>query len=65
MENLYVTFIVEVSDAEYSFRGKNGKAEAKIQVPREVLENIDPGNFLIGVLHSAIANFDNVEDEEE
>lgn len=65
MENLYVIFKVTVSNTEYSFRGKRGDAEAKIEVPRGVLENIDPGNIFVGVMHSAIANFDNVEDEEK
>lgn len=40
-------------------------AEAKIQGPREVLGNIDPGNIFVGVMRSAIANFDKVESEEE
>lgn len=65
MGNLYVTFTVRVSDIEYSYGSDSGTAEAKIHVPREVLENIDPGNIFVGVMRSAIANFDNVETEEE
>ena len=65
MENLYVTFTVHVSDKEYTYAGKDGKAEAKIQVPRDVLENIDPGNIFVGIMRSAIANFDKPEEEEE
>lgn len=64
MEILYVTFTVTVSDSEY-YGGKKGSAEVKIQVPRAVLEDIDPGNLFVGTMQAAIANFDTPEDEEE
>lgn len=65
MQSLYVTFTVEVSDNEYSYTGKRGKAEVKIQVPREVLEAIDPGNLFVGALQAALADFDKPEEAEE
>lgn len=65
MQSLYVTFTAEVSDDEYSYRGKNGKAEVKIQVPREILEAIDPGNLFVGALQAALAEFDKPPEEAE
>lgn len=64
MEILYVTFTVRVSNSEY-YGGISGSAEVKIQVPRNMLVNIDPGNLFIGAMQAAIANFDAPEDEEE
>lgn len=63
MENLYVSFTVEVSDHEYSYQERRGQSEVKIQVPREVLLAIDPGNLFTGALQAALANFDNFEEE--
>lgn len=65
MQSLYVTFTAEVSDDEYSYRGKKGRAEVKIQVPREILEAIDPGNLFVGALQAALADFDKPEEAEE
>ena len=65
MENLFVTFTVEVSDSEYSYRGLRGQAVVKIQVPRAILENIDPGNLFVGAMQAALANFDMPDDESE
>lgn len=64
MEILYVTFSVAVSDEEYSYRGKEGKAEVRIQVPRTILESIDPGNLFVGAMQAALSNFDTPESEE-
>lgn len=58
MENLYVTFTVQVCDSKYSYSGRHANAEVIIQVPRQVLKSIDPGNLLIGVMQAALANFD-------
>lgn len=58
METLYVTFKVEVGNEEYSYQGSRGEAEMKIQVPRSMLENFDPGPLLAGVLSAALANYD-------
>lgn len=65
MENLYVTFKVEVGNEEYSYQGRRGEAEMKIQVPRSMLENFDPGPLLAGVLSSALANFDTKDEKGE
>ena len=63
MEVLYVTFTVEVSDTEYSYQGKRGNAEVKIQIPRSILESIDPGNLFVGAMQAALAEFDSPESE--
>jgi len=66
MEILYVTFRVEVGTEEYSWKGgSRGEAEVKIQVPRSVLDNIDPGNLFIGALQTALAALDSFEEELE
>ena len=65
MENLYVTFTVQVSNQEYAYHGRQVSAEVKIQVPRQVLDNIDPGNLFIGTLQAALANYDAPPDEDE
>ena len=65
MKNLYVTFTVEVADSEYSYQGIRGQAVVKIQVPRAILENIDPGNLFVGAMQAALANFDMPDDESE
>ena len=65
MQNLYVKFTVEVSDTEYSYHGQRGEAELRIQVPRSVLQFIDAGDLLLGVLEAALVNFDTAEAEEE
>ena len=64
MEILYVTFTVEVADIGYSYRGKRGNAEVKIQVPRTILENIDPGNLFVGAMQAALVNFDAPEEKD-
>ena len=58
MENLYATFKVEVGTEEYSWKdgARYGEAEVKIQVPRSVLDNIDPGNLFVGALQAALAS---------
>ena len=65
MEILYVTFTVEVSDTEYSYQGKRGNAEVKIQIPRTILESIDPGNLFVGAMQAALVDFDKPEEEDE
>lgn len=64
MENLYVSFKIEVGIEEHAYRGQSGEAEMKIQVPRSMLENLDPSPLFGGVLLAALANFD-AKDEEE
>lgn len=64
MEVLYVTFTVEVADTEYSYQGKRGNAEVKIQVPRAILEDIDPGNLFVGAMRAALADFDKPKEED-
>ena len=63
METLYVLFKVEVSNNEYSYSGQRGEAEMKIQVPRSLLEHLDPGTLLVGVLSAALANYDTADQE--
>lgn len=65
METLYVTFKVEVSDDQYSYHGSRGEAEMKIQVPRSMLENLDPSPLFGGVLLAALANYDKPDEETE
>ena len=64
MNVLYVTFTVEVSDTRYAYDGKRGNAEVKIQVPRAILGNIDPGNLFVGAMQAALADFDKPEEED-
>jgi len=64
MENLYVTFGIEVSNNEYAYRGRHADAEMKIQVPRSVLERIDAGNLFTGILMAALASFDAIDEKE-
>ena len=64
MDKLFVTFRVEVTDQEYAYRAsQRGSAEVNIQVPRSILENIDPGNLLMGALQAALADFDSIKSE--
>jgi len=65
MENLYVTFRVEVANDEYAYQGRHADAEMKIQVPRSVLQHIDAGDLFNGILAAALANFDAVEPKSE
>lgn len=65
METLYVTFNVIVSDSKYTYSGKQGNAEVVIQVPRAILESINPGNLFIGAMQAALVNFDTPEPEDE
>lgn len=64
MKILYATFRVEVSNEEYSYQSSTrGTAELKIQVPRTVLEAIDPGSLFVGTLQAALIDLDAPEDE--
>jgi len=66
VETLYVTFIVEVADSQYSYHSqRRGRAVVEIQVPRTILESIDPGNLFVGAMQAALANFDTPTEEEE
>ena len=65
MENLYVTFKIEVSNTEYLYQGQQGSAEMKIQVPRSMLENFDPSPLFVGILAAALANYDEPDEEAE
>ena len=65
METLYVTFEVKVSNSEYSYQGQRGDAEMKIQVPRSMLESLDPSPLFAGVLLAALANYDKPDGEDE
>ena len=64
MEALYVTFKVEVGNEQYMYQGQRGEAEMKIQVPRSMLENLDPSQLFCGVLLAALANYDKPDEEE-
>ena len=61
---LYVTFEVKVSGTEYSYQSREARTEVKIQVPRDVLEQIDPGNIFIGAMQAALEKYDNPEEDE-
>ena len=63
-ETLHATLTVKVSNSEYSYQGQRGDAEMKLQVPRSMLENFDPGPLFAGILLAALANYDTVEEEE-
>jgi len=66
METLYVTFTVEVADSQYSYQAqRRGRAVVEIQVPRTILESIDPGNLFVGAMQAALVNFDTSPEEEE
>ena len=59
MDKLFITFEVKIADHEWSYQAaRTGSAEVTIQVPRTILENIDPGNLFIGALQAALADFD-------
>lgn len=66
MDKLYVSFKVTVCDSEHAYSSdQKGTAEVDIQVPRKILESIDPGNLFVGVLQAALAEFDAPRIEEE
>jgi len=65
MESLYVTFKVEVSNTEYLYQGQRGDAEMKLQVPRSMLENLDPSQLFSGILMAALTNYDKPDEEVE
>jgi len=65
MENLYVTFKIEVGNSEYLYQGQRGEAEMKIQVPRSMLEDLDPSPLFGGILLAALANYDKPDEEDE
>lgn len=65
VEKLYVTFTVEVRDSEYYRANRTGKAAVDIQVPRLILESINPGNLFIGALQAALVEFDTPEGEND
>lgn len=65
METLHVTFKVEVANSEYSYQGQRGEAEMRIQVPRSMLESLDPGTLFTGILLAALANYDKPDEETE
>ena len=65
MENLYVTFKIEIGNTEYLYQGQRGEAEMKIQVPRSMLENLDPSPLFVGILAAALANYDKLDEEAE
>lgn len=59
METVYVTFKVEVHDNEYGYQSdQKGEAEVKMQLTREILDSLDPGNIFIGALAVALTKFD-------
>lgn len=63
--NMFVTLKVSVSGKQYAYSGEYGEAELSLQVPRSLLECLDLGNLILGLLEAAIANFDAREDAEE
>lgn len=65
MENLHVTFTVRVSDTEYGYQGQEGKAEVKMQLPRETLLKIQAGHIFQGALLAALENYDSPEEDED
>jgi len=72
-ETLFVTVRVEVSTERYSFANgcKSGEAMVQMELPRSILENLDPGNIVLGALKTALTICDaanpagNVPDEDE
>jgi len=59
MDKLYVTFEVSVWDTEYKYQSEHkGRAKVTIQVPRIILDSIDPGNLFLGALQAALVEFD-------
>jgi hypothetical protein len=43
----------------------SGDAEMKIQVPRSMLESLDPSQLFASVLLAALANYDKLDEEDE
>lgn len=65
-EIIYATFTIELRDAEYSYNAsRQGSAQMGIQVPRSVLENIDPGNLFAGMLQAGLSQFDSPEENDD
>ena len=54
--NYYVTFKVKICDTEYSYQGNRGEAEVQIQVPRDLVFDLDSGNLFQVALKAAAAN---------
>lgn len=56
---LHVVFKVEVHDEQYKYSSKySGEADLKMQIPRLLLDHIEPGTLFLGVLAAALENFD-------
>ena len=56
---LHVVFTGEVHDEQYKYSSKYcGEAVLKMQIPRSLLEHIEPGTLFQGVLAAALENFD-------
>lgn len=59
MDTVYVTFEVEVRDAEHYYNtAQTGTAKMVVHVPRSILESLDPGGLFLATLKAALAEFD-------
>ena len=65
MEVIYATFAVSVSNKAYSYKGEEGRASIKIQVPRFTLESLDAGSLFAAMLQAALIDYDTPEEEEK
>ena len=66
MEKLYLTFSVQIRDAQYSYNAtQEGEAELVLQTTRELLDTFDAGNLFNSALQCAIVDFDTPKENEE
>jgi len=61
---MFVRFTVEISEKRYAYQGKKGETQTQIEITREVVDNLDAGNILEGLVKSALQKFDEYKPEE-
>ena len=65
MENLYMTFAVNVRDSEYRHDKPHGDGEITIRLPRHILEVVDISSLFSHVLEVALADYEANKKSEE
>ena len=58
MENLYVKLSVTIADKEYAYSGESGDASLTVQIPKDILTDIDAGNLFPGLVRAALNNYE-------
>ena len=55
-ENIHVKFTVEISPDEYSW-DKTGTGEMKLNLPLDILRNLDPGNLFEALVDASVVDY--------